>query len=154
MKKNILSIIIAMALIMPAVRANIAIPSIYQLYGAVAIILFIPVVIIESMAAYAAFRFINKKIGFLRLALAFFIANIISTVAGVFFSLVMHSYFNSSQLLIFLIPAYVLSSVIEVPAIYLFIRKKTNNPFAASTAISFLVNILSYIGITIIMIIN
>ncbi len=44
-----------------------------------------------------------------------------------------------------LIPAYFISSIIETPVIFLFVRKKIKNPWINSLKISFIANMFSYI---------
>ena len=145
MKKEAIFSLIAL-LTIPFARADMCLPVLINI-SAINIILFIPIVLIESSIAYFMVRwFSNFRITFCWSLLAFVAANIVSSIAGIIFGIfypVCTKYMQEYLWLI--IPAYFITVFAELPIIYLLFRKKTDKCWRYSLILSLLVNISSYI---------
>lgn len=146
MRKEFLLAFLPISLLIPSVRADIYVPFMMSI-NTLSIFLMIPILIIEGTAAYfIAKRFMRFEIP-MKLSLGiFFLANVISWLVGVFAAYLIP--FGSKDILAYmwvLIPSYLITSVVETPVVYAFIRKRCKNPLVKSVVISFLVNLFSYI---------
>lgn len=144
----ILALISAVLFLMPFARADLIMPSVINsLFGVMGTILFIPIILIEAMVAYFMFKkSFRFKASFLKILLIFIAANLVSAVIGFAITLPLPYYsLDTLTLIISLIIPYFLTSVIEFPVIYLFIRNKDKKALKISAKISFIVNISSYV---------
>jgi hypothetical protein len=138
-------IFFALLLFFPSTRADIYVPNIYQDFSFYHLWLLLPIVLIETTIAYILFNmkvFFDAKVTLWRCLIMFFIANVLTTVIGIFYSLIHYAISDTSLNLVLM---YILTALIEAPVIYLFIRKKIQTPSMISLYVSFIVNVYSYL---------
>ncbi len=152
MKINLLPLALAILFLIPFAGADVLMPPLYFIYGASIIFLLIPIILIEGAAAHFLIkRFFKFKASIPYILLAFLAANLFSSIIGLFFiSLAIPAY----DLLPAVVSAYLITSILESPILYLFLRRKTGNKkhknkifndLIISLKISFAANIFSYI---------
>jgi len=138
---------------LPLIKADVIISVFFQ-FTILYIILFIPILLIETFSCYFLFRanFFNEQgLKFWYCLLIFLIANGITTFIGyIFQTLHLPIYTNTEGYLLL----FFLSILFEFPIIYLFLRKKLEIPVIASLYTSVIVNSLSYFFIFIFLIVG
>ncbi len=158
MKNRLLTTTILATLFMiPLVRADIAVPYLESFYRVQALFLLIPIILLEGIFAYYLFKkSYNLEMKFWYPLVIFLVANIVSTLLGALFAGDILPFGFGSWIIesLLLIPAYLISSLVELPIIYLFMRKKTEEAWKVSSITSFLANLLSYLLIIVFMLVN
>jgi|GEM_PF-1737241 len=134
----------------PTVKADIIIPSLFNSFSFFHLIYLIPVILIEATIAYFLLisNFLNYKIKYWQSLFMFLCANVLTTAIGFIFPLMNQSFhysYNSPYSYVSLVLMYAVTSLLEAPVIFLFIKKKIEKPLKIPLVLSFLVNIFSYI---------
>tara|TARA_Y100000310_G_C20654160_1_gene801116 strand:- start:257 stop:715 length:459 start_codon:yes stop_codon:yes gene_type:complete len=132
------------------VSADVYTPYLGQIYGISITIFLIPIILIEGIATYFLLKKLyNLEIKLWHILIVFLIANILSALIGFifsgFFPIGSRTVTPNRSLLLAL--AFFISSLVEFPIIYAFLRKKTREALKISVFSSFLVNLISYIMI-------
>ena len=148
---------LATLLTIPLVKADMYMPYLAEVYQASLTILLIPIILVEGILAYFLLRKnFNLEVKLWYPLVIFFVANIVSTLFGIPLSVLL-PFGSKMATLVFhllLIPAFILSFLIEIPVIYLFIKKKTEDAWRLSAILSLLTNLVSYALIFIFMILT
>jgi hypothetical protein len=146
-KKGLLLLIFSLIFV-KSVNANLILPYLEQTY-VISILLFIPIVLIETFFVfYLAKKIFYFDLNFWLSLLAIFIGNLISTLLG-FLSVTSLRYsfladiFRIKNPAIILV-AYILSTFIEGGIIYAFIKNKIEKPFNMSMKLSLIINFITY----------
>jgi hypothetical protein len=117
-------------------------------------IFLIPIVFLEGIFAYFLFKkSYQLELKFWYPLVIFLVANILSSLVGFLLMFVL-PYGSKNITPVFhllLIPAYLASALVEIPLVYLFIRKKTTEAWKISSVTSLLANLISYFLIFLLM---
>lgn len=165
-KRSVLFLLVSFFIflfLLPSVRANSGIYYISGISITNILILFSPVVLIETAGAYLlVHRYFRLETNFLRILLIFFTANVVSTVIGIIFyfageiplppvasPLVVEvgtfiEFFSQAIFFLFLyfLP---ITFIIEFPIVYVFMRTETEAVLKESAIVDVLANVISYI---------
>jgi len=148
--------ILASLFVIPFVSADIYAPYLSTIYTLNITLFLIPIALLEGIIAYFLFKkSYTLELKFWYLLVMFLVANIVSSLVG--FLLIFVLPYGSKNITpvfhLLLIPVYLASVVVEIPLIYLFIRKKTIEAWKISTVTSLLANLTSYFLIFLLMMI-
>jgi len=150
MKKSLI-LIFALLLLPGFVLADSAIPVFIDFYGFMGVIFLIPVILLETIAAYLII-FRNKyfETNFWKILGIFAIANVASTIIGyALSSLIGYNVKSSIGYFYVIIPAFILSVIIEWGILYLFVKKKREDAPRFSLKLAIITNCISYAAIVI-----
>ncbi len=140
--------VLATLFMIPLVQATVLYTPYLAGFYDYSIIFLIPTILAEGILAYFLFKkSYNLKIKFWYSLLIFLVANLVSTiVAALLFRLIPFGpdFGGFSRAHPLLILAYLFSVLIEIPVIYLFIKKKSEKVWKVSSFLSLLSNLLSY----------
>ena len=143
-KNKVIGVLAVILSIIPAVRADVLPPwifPIYQIFAALPAIIL--VLLVEAVIAfYLVKKKFNFKIGFWRAVLMSFAANIVSF----FFTFLVLDFGAVSAAASTFLLSLALSFLIELPIIYLFIKKSVKkNQWKVSALLSLFMNVGSYL---------
>ena len=130
---------------------NIIVPTIYNYFSIFHLIFIIPIILIESTIIYLLLHrtaIFNYKIKYRSCLLIFLIANLLTTIIGMFYPFI-NSNLNNSHLKSIII-MYIITVILEVPILYVFLKNHINKPVMGTISLSIVANFLSYLFIIVI----
>lgn len=126
------------------VRADIYFPILYELYFYSAFVLFIPIFIVEWLIFRALLKRFYENFKWYAPLLVILAANIVSSLVGLALTELIRIP-RAYDSLFLIIPACILTIIVEFPVLYWYLRNKIEVPAKLAILSSLLINIISYL---------